>query len=58
MILPSALTVEAFSHWIRVDILERIVVHAWPTWRAVSIYAAWISWQAVLFQFAPGPVGM
>ena len=39
------------------DILLRIYNEAWPTWRATTVYLVWVSFQALLYMYAPGPVG-
>jgi len=55
MLLPKALTLEAFSTWWYNDIQARIIAHALPNRQVWLIYLVWNAFQALLFALLPGP---
>eukprot|EP01135_Chromosphaera_perkinsii_P000531 Nk52_evm5s116 gene=Nk52_evmTU5s116 len=57
MILPKELTMNALYDWIMHDVIDRVIEHAIPGWKACGIYCGWLLLQWILFVYAPGPYG-
>jgi hypothetical protein len=57
MLLPKALTQQAFMEWWNDDVWGRILSHCIPSFKAWHTYTIWILLQALLYHYAPGDEG-
>lgn len=56
-VLPNEWTLDGVKEFFFVVIYEPFLSHAVPDARAWSVYLIWLTFQAILFYFAPGPIG-